>query len=163
VVTIQTLADQHRDAALRVINAAAGWYEEIVDAEPDHPEMTPQQWAAESERMTWYGAFLEGQLVGVIGCEYLADVALLRHWYVAPSQQRSGAGSRLREHLERHVTGVTRIIAGTYEANYKARGALERAGYRLSRDPQSVLRAYYDIPPERRETSVTYELTVQPV
>ena len=46
---------------------------------------------------------------------------------------------------------------GTYAANYKARGILERAGYVLSADSEAVLRTYYDIPEERLRTSVTYE------
>ena len=48
-------------------------------------------------------------------------------------------------------------IVGTYAANYKARGALEKAGYRLSPDPEAVLRAYYSIPEDRLTSSVTYE------
>lgn len=39
-----------------------------------------------------------------------------------------GIGSRLREHLEGQVRGVSRIIVGTYAGNYKARAALEKAG-----------------------------------
>jgi RimJ/RimL family protein N-acetyltransferase len=52
---------------------------------------------------------------------------------------------------------VRRIIVGTYARNYKARGALEKAGYRLSEDSAAVLRAYYAIPEDRLRASVTYE------
>jgi hypothetical protein len=41
--------------------------------------------------------------------------------------------------------------------NYKARGALEKAGYRLSPDSAVVLREYYAIPEDRLLASVTYE------
>ena len=160
-VTVRALAEADGAAALEVVNAAAHWYEEITDDEPG-PEMTPETWAVESQRMTWFGAFEDGELIGVLGLEYVDDVALLRHWYVDPARQRSGAGSQLREHLEQSVRGVDRIVAGTYAANYKARAALERAGYRLSADSQAVLRTYYDIPDDRRETSVTYERSVGP-
>jgi GNAT superfamily N-acetyltransferase len=81
-------------------------------------------------------------LVAVGGLEHVRDVALLRHGYVLPEHQRSGVGALLREHLEQQVKGATRIIVGTYAGNYKARGALDKAGYRLSADPQAVLRAY---------------------
>jgi len=160
-VTIRTLTEQDRAAAVAVINAAAAWYAEFLgpDALAD-PEMTVAEWSAEAERMTWFGAFSHGELVGVIGLEYVKDVALLRHWYVHPEHQRTGAGSRLREHLEQAVTGVDRVVAGTYSANYKAQGALERAGYRQSADSEAVLRAYYDIPPNRLASSVTYERAV---
>ena len=99
-------------------------------------------------------------LVAVMGLEYVRDAALLRHAYVLPEDQRSGIGALLREHLEREVRGVSRVVVGTYAANYRARGALEKAGYRLSADSEVVLRAYYSIPEDRLQASVTYEKRV---
>ena len=158
---VRTLTEEDRRAAVAVINEAARWYAEVLPSEEvSDTEMTAEEWDVESQRMTWFGAFAGRELIGVIGLEYVENVALLRHWYVLPDRQRHGAGSRLREHLERSVTGVERIVAGTYGTNYKARGALERAGYRLSPDPLAVLDAYYDIPPDRRASSVTYELNL---
>jgi RimJ/RimL family protein N-acetyltransferase len=158
---IRSLTDADRDAAVRVINEAARWYAEILPThEVPDPEMTAEQWAAEAARMTWFGAEVEGELVGVVGLEYVDDVALLRHWYVAPGRQRQGIGTLLRRHLEAAVEGVDRVIAGTYAANHKARRALEAAGYRRSADPDAVLRTYYRIPDDRRSTSVTYERPV---
>ena len=158
---IKTLSADDRDSALAVINVSARWYSEVLPSDEfSAEEMSPEQWEAESQRMIWYGAYAHHKLIGVIGLEYIDDVALLRHWYVLPDQQRHGAGSRLREHLERTVTGVEKIVAGTYDVNYKARRALEGAGYRLSSDPQAVLKKYYDIPDDRRASSVTYELAL---
>lgn len=157
-LTIRRLTTDDRDVAVAVINTAARWYREFLPAEELHdPEMTPAQWEAESRRLTWYGAFSGSRLIGVMGLEYVRDVALLRHAYILPEEQHHGVGGLLREHLEGQVRGVRRIIVGTYAANYKARGALEKAGYRLSADPAAVLRAYYDIPEDRLRTSVTYE------
>ena len=93
----------------------------------------------------------------MVGTEYVQDVALLRHAYVLPEWQRRGVGAALGRHAEERVEGVERIIVGTYEANYKARSALERAGYVLSDDAETVLRSYYDIPEDRLRSSVTYE------
>ena len=155
---IRPLIAADRDAALAVINAAARWYRDFLPAGELHdPEMTPAQWEAETQRMTWYGAFVEGTLVGVMGLEYAKDVALLRHAYVRAEYQREGIGTCLREHLEAQVRGVRRIIVGTYRENYKARRMLERAGYTLSPDPEAVLRTYYSIPEDRLKSSVTYE------
>lgn len=151
-----TLGD--RDAALAVINMAARWYRDFLPPEDFHdPEMTPAQWEAEAQRLTWYGVFDGDVLVAVGGLEHVRDVALPRHGYVLPEHQRRGVGALLREHLERQVRGVSRIIVGTYAGNYKARGALGKAGYRLSADPRAVLRAYYAIPEDRLTSSVTYE------
>ncbi len=155
---IRALTTADRDASLAVINTAARWYREFLSPEEYHdPEMTPAQWEAEAQRMRWYGAFVQGVLVGVMGLEYVKDVALLRHAYVLAEYQREGVGTRLREHLEAQVQGVRRIIVGTYRENYKARQMLERAGYALSPDPEAILRTYYAIPEDRLKSSVTYE------
>ena len=155
---IRPLTPADRDAALGVINTAARWYREFLPPEEVHElEMTAAQWEAEARRLTWYGAFTAGALEGVMGLEYVRDAALLRHAYVLPESQRRGLGSRLQNHLERQVKGVSRIIVGTYEGNYKARAALEKAGYRLSPDSQAVLRVYYAIPEDRMRSSDTYE------
>jgi GNAT superfamily N-acetyltransferase len=152
------LTPADRDAALDVINTAARWYRDFLPAEDVHdPEMTPGQWEAEARRLTWYGAFDGDVLVGVGGLEYVRDAALLRHGYVLPDYQRRGVGALLREHLERQVRGVRRIIVGTYAGNYKARGSLAKAGYRLCADSEAVLRAYYSVPEDRLRSSVTYE------
>ncbi len=155
---IRPLTARDRDAAVAVINTAARWYREFLPPEEVHdPEMTTSQWEAEGRRLGWYGAFAGDTLVGVMGLEYVGDVALLRHAYVLPEHQHRGVGGLLREHLEHEVHGVRRIVVGTYAGNYKARGALEKAGYRLSPDSEAVLRAYYAIPEDRLKASVTYE------
>lgn len=160
-LTIRTLTLADQDAAVAVINTAARWYQEFLPAEEYHdPEMTPDQWQGEARRLSWYGAFQKDALLGVMGLEYVKDVALLRHAYILPEQQRNGVGSRLREHLENQIRGVDRIVVGTYTGNYKARAALEVAGYQVSVDTEAVLRAYYTIPEDRLQSSVTYEKVI---
>jgi RimJ/RimL family protein N-acetyltransferase len=155
---IRPLTAADRAAALEVINEAARWYREFLPPGEHHePEMTPDDYAREARRLTWYGAFAGGVLVGVMGLEYVRDVALMRHAYILAEHQRRGLGLELLQHLEREVRGVDRIVIGTYRENYKARGALEKAGYRLSPDSPAVLRAYYEIPEDRLRASVTYE------
>lgn len=156
--SVRALEPGDRDAALAVINTAARWYRDFLPPEDFHdPEMTPEQWAAEARRLAWYGVFDGCVLVAVGGLEHVRDAALLRHGYVLPEYQRRGVGALLREHLEHQARGVSRIIVGTYAGNYKARGSLHKAGYRLSADPEAVLRAYYAIPEDRLKSSVTYE------
>lgn len=110
--------------------------------------------------MTWYGAFAEGSLTGVMGLEYVFDAALVRHAYVLAEHQHHGIGTHLLEHLEHQVHGVGRIIVGTYAGNYRARQLLEKAGYTLSPDSEAVLRTYYSIPEDRLKSSVTYETAI---
>lgn len=157
-LAVRALAATDREAALAVINEAARWYREFLPPEEYHePEMTAEAWDAEARRLTWYGVFAGGALVGVGGLEFVRDAALLRHGYVRPERQRAGIGARLIEYLEAQARGVQRIIVGTYRGNRKARASLEKAGYRLSPDPEAVLRAYYTIPEDRLRSSVTYE------
>jgi GNAT superfamily N-acetyltransferase len=157
-VIVRALGASDGLAAVMVINTAAKWYAEFLAPSEVHgPEMTLESWAGEARRMTWYGAFCGVDLVGVMGCEYAGDAVLFRHAYVLPDRQRQGIAAMLHDHLEREVHGVDRIIVGTYAANYKARGALEKAGYHPSPDSEAVLRHYYDIPEDRLESSVTYE------
>ncbi len=159
--TIRPLRLADRDDALAVINVAAQWYREFLPEEEWHePEMTPAQWEAEAQGMTWYGAFVGGNLVGTMGLEYVQDAVLLRHAYILPECQHQGIGTCLHEYLERQVQGVHRIIVGTYAGNYKARRALEKVGYSLSADSEAVLRSYYSVPEDRLRSSVTYEKTI---
>ena len=155
---IRKLTSADRAEAVEVINTAAEWYREFLPPDELHsPEMDAPAWEAEAQRMTWWGAFVEGELVGVMGSEPIRDVVLLRHAYVLPRYQRQGVGSRLLEHVEARLPPSSQIMVGTYAANYKARGNLEKAGYSLSEDPVTVLRTYYDVPEDRLVASVTYE------
>ena len=157
-VSIRPLAPEDRDAAISLVNLAARWYREFLPpAELHDPEMTPELWDAEARRMTWFGAIAGERLVGVMGLEYVRDVALLRHAYVEPEWQRRGIATQLRRHLELQVRGVHRILVGTYVSNHKARHLLESAGYRLVPDSAAVLRQYYSIPEDRLRSSLVYE------
>lgn len=161
---IRELGTEERKAAVGVINTAAGWYREFLPPEELHsPEMDESGWDAEAERMTWWGAFSDHGLVGVTGSEPIGDVVLLRHLYVLPEHQRTGVAGALIRHVEETAPGSTgMIVAGTYRANYKARGVLEKNGYRPAARSESVLRAYYDIPEDRLLGSIAYVKRVGP-
>lgn len=156
--TIRQLTDQDQTEAVYVINTAASWYQEILDHGDVHsPEMDEGAWDAEARRMTWWGAFLDGLLIGVMGCEPAGDAVLMRHAYVLPEYQRKGVGTALLYHSEMTLTPPVRVVIGTYAANYKARGNLERAGYLASANSENLLRKYFDIPEDRIRNSIVYE------
>ena len=155
---IRVLGPGDRSNALQVINTAARWYQEFLPkAEFHDPEMTESDWNRESERMTWYGLFDGDHLVGLGALEYKESVALFRHAYILPEHQRQGNGGLLTRALEDAVEGVERIIVGTYQGNYKARGALQKLGYRECANSDEVLRAYYSIPEDRLRASAAFE------
>ena len=161
-LTIRELTAEDRTRAVEVINTAAEWYREFLPPEELHtPEMDDAAWDAEALRMTWWGAFFRHELVGVTGSEPIGEAVLLRHAYVLPLYQRTGVASALLEHIEDRLPNATRLIVGTYAANYKARGVLEKSGYQVSADSEGVLRTYYEIPEDRLLTSVTYEKSIK--
>lgn len=160
-LAIRALTADDCAAAVAVINRAARWYREFLPPEDLHePEMDEAEWQAEGRRMTWWGALIDNRLVGVMGSEPIGEVALLRHAYILPDHQRQGVATALLGHIEQRLRDIERVIVGTYAANHKARGILEKAGFCLSADSEAVLRAYFDIPEDRLRTSVTYERKV---
>jgi len=156
--SIRALTIGDRDAALGVINTAARWYRDFLPPGDIHdPEMTLEQWDVEARRLTWYGVFDGDMLVAVGGARVRPRCGPAAPWLRVA--RASGAWRRglLVEHMQRQVS---RIIVGTYAGNFKARGALDKAGYRLPANPEAVLRAYYTIPEDRLRSSVTYERQV---
>jgi GNAT superfamily N-acetyltransferase len=160
---IRVIDPSHGPAAIDVINTAAAWYAEFLPpGEFDGVEMDLDHWLAEGRRLTWYGAFRGERLVGVMGLEYVREVALLRHAYVLPTEQRNGVAAALQDRIGEDLRPVERVLVGTYAANHKARGVLEKGGYRLVDDSAAELRRYWDIPEDRLASSVVYELRTDP-
>ncbi len=161
LITIRALTRADRDAALAVIRSGAQRYRDFrPQVDFGDSGLTAGQWDTLCERLTWYGAFIQGALVGVMALEYVRDVALLRHAYVLPTYQRQRIAMRLGEALEARIRGIRRIIVWTYAGNYKARRGLEQAGYTLVADSEAVLRAYLSLPEDRLKAAVAYEKPV---
>ncbi len=155
---IRKLTVQDREPALEVINMVAEWYREFLPPDELHtPEMDGPGWEAEAQRMTWWGAFAGDDLVAVMGSEPIDEVVLLRHAYVLPRHQRQGIASQLLDHIQEYLPKPVRLVVGTYAANHKARGVLERSGFVLAENSKELLRSYFDIPDDRRRGSVAYE------
>lgn len=142
-----------------VINEAARVYRTILDPGHYHePYMSMDELAGEAARVRFYAAVdAGGAILGVMGLERVKDVALIRHGYVRPDNQRRGIGSALLRHLEALAGAVPRIIIGTYRDNAWAQAHLVKHGYSVAPDSDGVLELYYDIPPLQRTTSIAYE------
>ena len=104
--------------------------------------------------MRFYGYEVDGELLGVMGVQDVADVTLIRHAYVSPRAQRSGVGGRLLRSLlaktHRHV------LIGTWADAHWAVAFYQKHGFRVTgRDETTrLLKRYWDIPARQVETSV---------
>lgn len=155
---IREMREEDAAEALEVINEAARAYQEVL---PPHvyrePQMTADEFMEERGRIKFFVAEAEGKIIGVIGYEYVGDVALIRHAYVRPRYQRKGVGAALLNHVEEIILSegrVGKLIVGTYRDAYWAIAFYSKHGYRLAADSNQILRRYYNIPDVQRENSV---------
>lgn len=122
--------------------------------------MTMNELQREIERVSFLAYEEEGNMLGVMGYEYIDDVALIRHAYTRLKSQGRGIGSLLLRHIEEIITNsnkAMRIIIGTYTRASWAITFYEKHGYRKSSNPQEILTKYYDIPEVQRLNSLTLE------
>lgn len=141
---------------LRIINAAAEAYRDVIPADRWHePYMSAVQLEDEIvSGVEFWGYQLMGDLIGVMGLQPVDDVDLIRHAYVRPGSQRLGVGGALIKHL-RELSDRTMLV-GTWA---DARWAIEfyqRHDFELVPRERTaeVLRKYWDIPERQIETSV---------
>ena len=146
---------------LEVINEAAKAYRQVLKPPVYHePQMTLDEFLREANRIRFFVAEINGEIVGVAGYEYVKDVALIRHVYVKLKHQRKGIGSTLLKHIEsiiRIEAKTRRLIVGTYKVAYWAISFYQKHGYRLMKNPDTILRKYYIIPDIQRENSTALE------
>ena len=116
--------------------------------------------------MTWYGAFAGDRLVGVVGSEYVDDVALLRHAYVLPEWQRRGVGAALGRHAEHRIVGGgpdhRRYLRGELQSPPRPRagriptlGGLRGRSPDVLRHPRGSVDVVGHLREERRSTMTT--------
>ena len=153
---IRLCRDDEREAMLALVNAAAEAYRGVIPADRWHEPYMPRQ---ELEREIAAGVvfFLleeDSGVAGVMGIQDKADVALVRHAYVAPHVQRKGVGRRLLRHLE-SLTDKP-VLIGTWAAASWAIDFYVRNGFTVVSlaDKERLLRKYWSIPDRQIETSV---------
>ena len=155
--SIRPCRDDERAAILEIVNvAAAAAYRGVI---PDDrwrvPYMEPDELEREiDEGVAFWGYEADGELVGVMGIQAVADVDLIRHAYVLPGRQGQGIGGALLGHLRRRT--ARRMLIGTWAAAEWAIRFYRRHGFELVTPEQktALLETYWTIPERQIETSV---------
>src|SRR5438093_1960510 len=139
-----------------IINGAAEAYRGVIPSDCWHePYMPLRELEAEIVAgVRFFGYEANGQLIGVMGIQHVAEVDLIRHAYVLPGNQHRGIGSALLAHLQNLSRG--RMLVGTWTAAEWAIRFYERHGFMLVSPLQktSLLRTYWAISERQIETSV---------
>ena len=141
-----------------IVNEAAKAYKGVIPKDRYHkPYMPMEELLEEMQRMTFFGYFEKGDLVGVMGFQPIKDVTLIRHAYVLPGFQRKGIGTQLLDYLKK-LERTERLLVGTWAAASWAIRFYEKNGFRLVENTEELLRKYWTIPDRQIETSVVLEL-----
>ena len=135
------------DAIGAVINDAALAYRGVIPSDRWHEPYMPHEELVSEMRagVKFFCLRRESRVAGVMGLQHMADVALIRHAYTLSSQQGSGVGTFLLDHLRRQTDRP--LLVGTWKAATWAVRFYERRGFRLvAEDEKAVLlRRYWTV------------------
>ena len=144
------------EAACEIINESARAYKGVIPADRWHePYMPMSELEAEiGKGVRFYGHRADGELVGVMGIQDVADVTLIRHAYVRTAWRGRGVGRELLAHL-RSLTDRP-ILIGTWKAATWAIQFYQRNGFVLVSEAEKnrLLKTYWTIPARQIEESV---------
>jgi GNAT superfamily N-acetyltransferase len=153
---IRKSAAEDFTALLAIVNDAAQAYRGVIPEDRWHdPYMSAAELAREiTDGVGFWVAEDDGHLLGLMGIQDKAEVALVRHAYVAPAHQRKGIGARLLRHVE-SLAGKP-ILIGTWADASWAIDFYRRNGFTVvsNQDKDRLLRRYWSIPIRQIETSV---------
>jgi GNAT superfamily N-acetyltransferase len=143
-------------AVLAIVNDAAQAYRGHIPADRWHePYMPEDELRHELDAgVVFWGWEEGGELRGVMGLQDVADVALIRHAYVATAARRQGIGGKLLEYLLERTSRP--VLIGTWAAATWAIRFYEQHGFRVvpPAEKERLLRKYWHIPDRQIETSV---------
>jgi GNAT superfamily N-acetyltransferase len=128
----------------------------VISADRWHePYMPREELLAEMRDGVKFFCFRsDARVLGVMGLQNVADVALIRHAYTLTSEQHRGVGTRLLDHLRKQTS--LPLLVGTWKAASWAVRFYERRGFRLVSEMEKValLRRYWKVPERQIEESV---------
>ena len=153
---IARCAEDELEEICGVINDAAQAYRDVIAADRWHDPYMP---LGELRReiaagVAFWGFYEGGRLLGVMGLQPIADVALIRHAYTRTDARGRGIGTSLLEKLK-GATSVP-LLVGTWKAAAWAIRFYEGRGFALVTEDEKVrlLRRYWTIPERQVEESV---------
>jgi N-acetylglutamate synthase-like GNAT family acetyltransferase len=130
-----------------VINDAALAYRGVIPADRWHEPYMPRDELVSEMRagVKFFCLRRGGSVAGVMGLQYVSDVALIRHAYTLTSQQHSGVGTLLLDHLRQQTDRP--LLVGTWKAATWAVRFYERRGFRLVPEEEKavLLRRYWTV------------------
>jgi N-acetylglutamate synthase-like GNAT family acetyltransferase len=130
-----------------VINDAALAYRGVIPADRWHEPYMPRDELVSEMRagVKFFCIRRGGSVAGVMGLQYVSDVALIRHAYTLTSQQHSGVGTLLLDHLRQQTDRP--LLVGTWKAATWAVRFYERRGFRLVPEAEKavLLRRYWTV------------------
>lgn len=152
---IRDLDRKHFDEILEIVNDAAIAYKGVIPADRWHePYMPAHELREEMDAGVRFCGFFEASLVAVMGLQYVADVALIRHAYTRTAARGRGIGGELLEHLKREARAP--LLVGTWKAATWAVRFYENRGFALAGEEEKIrlLKKYWTIPERQIEESV---------
>ncbi len=156
MLTLRPWMPQDRGTVLRIVNEAARRYCGVIPEDRwRDPYMPGEELDDEIASGVEFLVARDGdETLGLMGLQERADVALVRHAYVAPHAQGRGVGTALLN--ECMASTGQPVLIGTWAAATWAIDFYRRNGFTLvpAPDKDALLRRYWSIPERQIETSV---------
>ncbi|NQS89743.1 GNAT family N-acetyltransferase [Patescibacteria group bacterium] len=154
---MRRLLSQDFNSILRVVNDAAQACKGVIpDDRWKEPYMSVKELREQIDSgVEFFGLEEKGEIIGVMGIQHIKDVTLIRHAYVLTKHQKRGIGEKLLKYLMSLVK-YPEILVGTWKDANWAIQFYEKHRFKLtsSKEKDSLLRKYWDIPERQIETSV---------
>ena len=160
--TLRACGPDDVSTILAIVNAAAEAYRGVIPPDCFHdPYMPEDELRREiAAGVEFRGCESGGELIGVMGLQAVNDMALIRHAYVRPEAQGSGAGGALLAGLMRRTTRP--VLVGTWADASWAIRFYERNGFVRIPDARApgLFGRYWSISPRQVAVSVVLERKV---